>query len=292
MSSNEPSKGNRATAKGEGKATKHTYGVLERGQVKDEAWLLRIPPKLAKVWQDAPEGTVLGDLIFTKGGPSKGSNGNGAKRNGSAVKPTFAITVPEELSENQPDLPLRYNFEAMTKKVPTLHPFTRRPDGSIKLHGTVTRSANLQMERTDERYRRLRQNRLIQSNVNSSRFVRPVETNELSVRKSHSAALTKSMTGFGNAVQQFGKSMIEASEGSMGDNSRKRKYEGQTTRSVIFELFSQQPLWTVKEMRSVSGRLEKEIREVLSEVAEFHRSGENKNKWELRKEFQAKMDSA
>ena len=72
---------------------------------------------------------------------------------------------------------------------------------------------------------------------------------------------------------------------------------GQPLRSVLFELFEQQPYWTIKELRTAAihggcdaaaaKRGEAEIRDILrSEIGEYHRSGDHKNKWELRKEFQ------
>lgn len=262
-------------ANGSTGVTAESYGSLDTSQVSNEVWMVRIPPKLAAIWNEASEGTVLGELVFTKGG----------KVNGEQKKASLAVNISEDiLTPEQSDLPLEYTMEALTKRVPVLHPFTRKPDGSIAMHGTVSRTANLQMSQSDERYRKLCKNRILQTNVTSSRFVRPVEANELSVRKSHSAALT-SAKGFGSAVQQFGKRMLEANDNE-GEPSKKRKYEGQPTQSVVFELFSAQPYWSAKEMRQASGCPEKEIRQVLSEIAEFHRSGEHKGMWQLRKEFQ------
>jgi transcription initiation factor TFIIF subunit beta len=181
-------------------------------------------------------------------------------------------------------------MEAMTKRVPVMHPFVRKQDGSVKIQGTVTRTANLQMQTSDERYRLHNKNRIMQSNVTSNRFVKPVEANELSVRKSHAAALASSTKGFGSAVQQFGQQKNEASEGP-ADPTKKRKYEGQTTQSVVFELFSQQPYWSVKEIKQASGRPEKEIRQVLNIVGDFNRKGPEQGKWQLRSEFQKQSDS-
>ena len=41
----------------------------------------------------------------------------------------------------------------------------------------------------------------------------------------------------------------------------------------------------MRDLRNACGRGEKEIREALVELADFHRSGENKGTWELREEF-------
>eukprot|EP00544_Gedaniella_sp_CCMP2646_P012032 CAMPEP_0202491748 /NCGR_PEP_ID=MMETSP1361-20130828/8712_1 /ASSEMBLY_ACC=CAM_ASM_000849 /TAXON_ID=210615 /ORGANISM="Staurosira complex sp., Strain CCMP2646" /LENGTH=284 /DNA_ID=CAMNT_0049121851 /DNA_START=80 /DNA_END=934 /DNA_ORIENTATION=- len=261
--------------------TAESYGSVDASQVNNEVWMVRMPPKLATVWNDAPEGTVLGELVFTKGG----------NKDGKPIKPSLVVHASEDiLTPQQADVPLEYSMEAMTKRVPAMHPFVRKPNGSIEIQGTVTRTANLQMQTTDARYRLHNKNRIMQSNVTSSRFVKPVEANELSVRKSHAAALTSSTKGFGSAVQQFGQLKNEANEGPL-DPTKKRKFEGQSTQSVVFELFSQQPFWSVKEIKLASGRPEKEIRQVLSEVGEFNRKGPEQGKWQLRSEFQKQSDS-
>lgn len=97
--------------------------------------------------------------------------------------------------------------------------------------------------------------------------------------------------GFGKAVQAQGKRLLEASEREQLDGFKKHKFEGQSTRSVVFHLFSQKRFWMVKELRNASGRLEKELRPVLSELCEFHRNGDNKGSWELKKEFQMQEGS-
>jgi transcription initiation factor TFIIF subunit beta len=267
-------------AKATSGVTAESYGALDASQVSNEVWMVRIPPKLGHVWNEAAEGTVLGELVFTKGG----------KVNGDQKKAGLKVLISQEtLTDEQADLPLEYTIEAMTKRVPVLHPFTRNPDGSVVLHGTVSRTANLQMSQSDERYRKLCKNRILETSVTSTRFVKPVEANELSVRKSHSAALSSSR-GFGSAVQQFGRKMMAQNDGEEDSGSgRKRKYEGQPTQSVVFELFSAQNFWSVKDMRQASGRPEKEIRQVLSEIAEFHRRGEHKGMWQLRKEFEKQV---
>lgn len=260
------------------KVTAETYGAVDNENTSEELWMIRIPPKLAKVWENAPEGTVLGDLVFTKGGKP---NNNG---NVPPLKPSLEVHASEDLltGPDQSDVPLEYSMEAMTKRVPVLYPFTRNSNGSVSVHGTVTRTANLQASRSDSRYRQMCKNRLLQTNVTSNRFVKPVQANELSVRKT---VLPDAKKGFGSAVQAFGQRQMQGDAGGDGDDSRKRKYEGQPTQRVIFELFSQQPRWTVKELRSASGRIEKEIKLVLSEIGEYHRSGEHRGTWELKKEF-------
>lgn len=68
--------------------TAESYGAVD--VCTDDVWLLRIPPKLAQAFEAAPEGSVLGDLVFTKGGVGK---------DGKTIKPAFTVHVSEELSE-------------------------------------------------------------------------------------------------------------------------------------------------------------------------------------------------
>lgn len=308
------------------KVTAHTYGALDTSVVHNECWLIRVPPSLAHAWNKAPEGTVLGDLVFTKGGPPVAKH-KGAK----PVKPAVQIKVAPEMMQEEDEvnpedetpvvgqqqltIPLNYTMQAMTKKIPNLHPFSRNPqNGSVKLWGTVTRTANLQVEQ-DRNYRQLVKDRLIQTNVNSSRFVKPVDAPQSVVAKQQRKvvpSLGKSKNGeepesatFSNAVYQFGKRKLEAQQASdsahnamlagAGPNKRARQFSpDQPMRSVIFELFEQQKYWTVKDLKAAAAaggavstkKSETEIRDVLREIGDYHRSGDHKTMWELKKEFQ------
>ena len=112
-------------------------------------------------------------------------------------------------------------------------------------------------------------------------YVKPVESTELSIRKS----LEKSK-GIGSAIQAFG--LCNKEDVSIDvQNYRKRKYQDTPTRSVVFELFTIQPFWTVRQLKEESGKPEKELRSVLNDIGEYHRSGEHKNMWQLKPEFQA-----
>ena len=82
-----------------------------------------------------------------------------------------------------------------------------------------------------------------------------------------------------------------------GRSKKARQFEpDQPLRSVVFELFGQQPFWSVKALKSAAidggathagtKKAENEIRAVLQEIADYHRRGDHKNMWELRKEFQ------
>lgn len=263
------------------KVTADSYGNVKVTDADKECWMLRLPPKLAAAWDRMPEGTVLGELVFRKGG--KAANGR------PAVKPSLDIQVdPNVAAEGEQDsatpLPLQYSLQAMTKKLPTLHPFTRRPNGSVHIHGTVTRTGNLQVHQ-DASYRQLCKTRILQSTVHNSRYVKPVESNQV-MQQSNKKTAGK---GFGEAIHKYGKRLLEQANNPAGlGNNKKAKFtDDQTTKSVLFELFSQQQYWTVKDLKvATGGRPETEIRDVLREIGDYHRSGDHKNSWELRKEFQ------
>lgn len=294
--------------------TVSSYGALDTSMVAEECWMIRIPPKLAELWETVAEGTELGELIFTKGGTSS---------DGTSVKPSLTVHLSEDLIEaaasnqdtkklNPNTLPLHYSIQAMTKKIPVMHPFVRQArTGSCQLLGTVSRTGNLQVYQKDSHYRAQLKDRLMATNFTGQRFVKPVDVTESVLTQQRAAATSLLATGsnkksFGNAVFQYGKKLQELSSQDPvsaavnGPSAKKRARQfapDQPLRSVLFELFGQQPFWTIKELRAaaVQGgctaatakRAEAEIRDILrSEIGEYHRSGDFKNKWELRKEFQ------
>jgi transcription initiation factor TFIIF subunit beta len=284
------------------------YGKVDASSVDNQLWLARLPKNLATLWDDLPEGTLLGHLTFTKGTPivkPKKRKMDGSKPLAAAkpVKPIpqkLGLSVsPEILEQNQKEeyetLPLDYTLTNLTTKIPKYNPFTRHPDtGSIELHGTISRSCNLQMERS-ERYRNLCKSRLerVAGAGIHSRHVQSVPTGELSGKAPSAGSLNQ---GFGTTVASFGKQMLDAQKERMNaeiyGSTKKRKFdETSTTKSILFELFSQKAHWAIKELRGASGgRLEKEIRMELGQIAEFHRSGEFKGLWELKSEFAHKTD--
>ena len=169
---------------------------------------------------------------------------------------------------------------------------------TISLHGTVTTSCHFQIAhkaqtsnaKQGQQYRNLCKKRLMETN-NVKRVVKPVDSSELSLRRATATAVLTAGKGFGNAVQQHGKSLIEAREQSI--NGKKRKIdimEGQSVRSVIFQLFSSRRFWSVRELKTASGLLEKEIKPVLSELCMFHKKGDHRNLWELKSEYQMEME--
>lgn len=266
----------------EEKVTADSYGKVDVSNKNNECWMLRIPPTLAAAWQDAPEGTVLGELVFRKGGKVPGRP---------TIKPGLDIHVEPSVAKK---LPKQYTLQAMTKKLPALHPFTRHSNGSVSVQGIVTRTANLQVNQ-DENYRQLCKTRILKSTVHKSRFVKPVEANQVvhqSKKRTAGGGAAAGGNGFGDAVHQYGKRLLEAQ--STTQHTKKARFSAdQPTKSIIFELFEQQQYWAAKDLKMASGgRSDNEIREVLREIADYHRSGDHKTMWELKKEFQNKSKAA
>ena len=386
------------------------YGSIEENFVDQQLWMAHIPSKLGSVWKDAPEGTILGTLTFTKGGgqrnkhkqhtkfnPRGDINSNRSNSNCNSnqrvnSKHSLTIDIAPEHANQHPDLPPKYTIENISKKINgALHPFTRHDTNSSKgtgtgtglgtatatatatgagsgtgtttstgnqkhdlnnnnsshnnhnhnhnhnhininandmnksnnenkkalstsastitIHGSVTTSCHFQIARQtskissssssllsssiindqgQQQYRNLCKKRLMETN-NQKRVVQPVDSSELSLRRATAAAVLSAGQGFGNAVQQHGKSIIEARENSLIGGNRKRKIEiaeGQSVRSVIFELFSSRRFWSVRELKGASGLMEKEIKPVLSEICMFHKKGDHRNLWELKSEYQ------
>ena len=300
-SNNSSSNNNNTKSSGGSALSLATYGAINTKDCSTPMWMVRITPKLADLWQNLPEGTELGTLTFTKGSSTSSSSSSSNKRQKISsstppkkeVKQSLIIDVNPDLTSSSSDsnvVPLEYSCEALTKKVPTYHPFSRdTTTASITVHGTVTRTCNLQMMRHSSSYRKMCQNRIYQ-HVHSTRFVKPVDAADLTLNRRSKVA----QVGFGDSIAKTGKRLLEAAArvtsgttGIMSAATNAAAIGEKSTQGVVFDLFSQQPFWTVKELRSASGGLipEKDIRAVLAEVAEFRRSGEHKGMWELKSEY-------
>jgi hypothetical protein len=304
------------------KLTAESYGALDATLVNDECWIVRMPQKLAELWQKAPEGTDLGELVFTKGGATVAAAAGGHAP--TKAKPSFEVRVSEELAMQESSslsaastgttIPLKYSLQAMTKRVPFMVPFIRRPnDGSIQLLGTVTRTANLQVEQDDRNYRAMLKDRMVATNITSQRFVKSVEASESVIAKQQRTAVeavvssknNNSSKGFGDRVLQIGKHILETSsstttmtnDAATGPSSKKARLfsPSDPIRTVVFQLFGQQPYWNIKELKGAavaggyatanSKKADAEIRDVLREIGIYHRSGDYKSQWELKEEF-------
>lgn len=105
--------------------------------------------------------------------------------------------------------------------------------------------------------------------------------------------------GFGNAVAQFGKRLREAQQqqqllspsSTHSAKSRKRTMaftQDTPVRTILFELFSQQPHWTLKDLKAECGgmKTDKELRTELNIIGDYIRIGQMKGMWELKAEFQ------
>jgi len=276
--------------------------------------MIKLPKALASAWEDLPEGAELGTLTFTKGGGTAAAPPAKRLKTSGAAPATSKLTlsVHPDVAEAQEDLPIHYTLEAMTKKTAgTLHPFTRHSDGTVDIHGVVTRTATAQVAKEDYskklssgesmdantlRYRTLLKNRLLETTVNSKRFVQPGGVDAAPAGPSKAATAAASLgKGFGGSVARFGKHMLDAQERSKSILLGEQPPTGppivgmEAVRSSLFQYFSKRQLWSVKELRLASGgRLpEKETREVLRDIADYHRIGEHKNMWELKTEYRS-----
>jgi hypothetical protein len=301
---------------GAGAVSGQTYGVINASTT--DHWMIRLPNRLASAWEELPEGASLGTLTFTKGGASGNNNGGQptAKRqkvSAPSSAPTsskITITIDPALAESQLDLPVNYSLEAMSKKTNgCLHPFTRNGNGGVSILGQVSRTASAQVANDSgsgsntanassdvniTRYRNLMKNRLLDTSVNSKRFVQPYA--DAAPQASKAATFAASVgTGFGGSVAQFGKKVLDAKERQKGfgveEVSGPPIIGAENVRSKLFELFSKRVFWSVKDLIMASGgRLpEKETRDVLRDIADYHRQGEHRNMWELKGEFKSSV---
>ena len=296
-----------------------TYGAIDASRPSD-LWMIKLPNRLASAWEEAPEGTPLGTLTFTKGAkPQINVAAPAAKRakTSSGVLPQSAptsskisISIDSSLAEKQSDLPVKYTLEAMSKKTNgRLHPFSRAEDGTVRIHGKVSRTASAQVDNGKNagpggtsssaevnlsRYRTLLKNRLIDTTVTNKRFVRPGGDASQSGPLKAAKAAASLGSGFGGSVAAFGQSMLDAKERAKAFDVLDRSKgppitESAAVRTMLFELFSKKQFWSAKEIKLASGgRLpDREMRDALRLIATYHKNGENRNMWELKAEFKS-----
>jgi hypothetical protein len=233
------------------RVTAESYGSLDTTNVTDECWLIRVPNKLYEQWKDLPEGTDLGELVFSKGGGGATSNSSGgpaARANhntaaaaaaaAAAAKNSLTIHVNEASISAETNVPLVYNLAAMTKKIPAMHPFVRNANtGACTIFGTVTRTANLQVAaaQTDGKYRAMLKDRLAATNLRDKGFVKSIDHPAMVATAASgtttgggggAAALPGKNGGgnnkkrsFGNAVLEFGRRKLEAQDSAGGNNN-------------------------------------------------------------------------
>lgn len=267
------------------RVTAESYGSLDTTNATDQCWLIRVPHKLYEEWKDLPEGTDLGELVFRKGDKN--------------VKPSLSIQVAESSISSTTNVPFQYSLQAMTKKIPVMHPFVRNPNtGRCELLGHVTRTANLQAAKTDGKYRAMLKDRLAATTLRDTGFVKAIGNPATVV----SSVPHNKKRSFGNAVLEFGKKKLEAKDASnvvtVGSSPAAKKARqfapNESVRSVLFALFGIQRYWTAKDLKmaaiqsgfDMTKRAEAEMRDLLrSELAIYHRSGDHKNQWELKEEF-------
>ena len=297
-----------------------TYGAIDASNPSD-LWMIKLPNRLASAWEEAPEGTVLGTLTFTKGGKTqsnvaapaakraKTSSGSGAQQS-APTSSKISILIDSSLAEKQSDLPVKYTLEAMSKKTNgRLHPFTRAEDGTVRIQGKVSRTASAQVDNGNSagpggasssadvnlsRYRTLLKNRLIDTTVTNKRFVRPGGDASQSGPLKAAKAAASLGSGFGGSVAAFGQNMLDAKERAKAFDVPDRSKgppitETAAVRTMLFELFSKKQFWSAKEIKLASGgRLpEREMRDALRLIATYHKNGENRNMWELKSEFKS-----
>lgn len=268
------------------RVTAESYGSLNTSKAFDQCWLIRVPHKLYEEWKELPEGTDLGELVFCKGDKAN-------------VKPSLSIQVAESSISSTTNVPFQYSLQAMTKKMPVMHPFVRNPHtGRCDVLGNISRTANLQAAQTDGKYRAMLKDRLAATTLRDTGFVKAIG-NPATVVSSAAAPHNKKRS-FGNAVLEFGKKKLEAQDASkvqVGTSTAKKARQfapNESVRSVLFALFGMQRYWTAKDLKiaavqrgfDVTKRAEAEMRDLLrSELAIYHRSGDHKNHWELKEEF-------
>lgn len=72
-------------------------------------------------------------------------------------------------------------------------------------------------------------------------------------------------------------------------NLKKTRKDKEVLKNEVFDLFSEKNIWTTKELIEKLDQPENYLKEVLSEICNFIRSGPNKGSFELKKQFELNL---
>lgn len=125
----------------------------------DQKWLLKVPKDVAAAIKDAPPGTDLGSLVFSRTSKSK----------------KFEVSIS---SLNLPnDSTTEYSIESLAKTTAgTIYPFDDEGERGVSVKGVVVRSGALRPVH-NETYAKKIKNRSIETSVRD-RIVRSIETTD------------------------------------------------------------------------------------------------------------------
>ncbi len=272
----------RATTTKAGKIKRKFGSTLEgfvdtKSSSSKKLWLVKIPEKLAQEWESQPSGSLLGTVRIEKQ-PSKKQPNITISTYGATIKEgTLNFTSPPPLYAMKIDQQQQQKYkEALRKKLASQDERNENEESDeeelefienikrpcITVHGIVDNMFNF-TPKFDESYQSLLRKRKEITDVKPKILV----TDDI--------------------PKAIVKPVFFADTGKTKTKDKRTRKPEEQLQSELFHLFKKQPYWSLKELIEETEQPESYLKEILGKICDYSKSGPNKSKYELKKEYKA-----
>lgn len=244
--------------------------LLDVSGASKSLWLVKVPHFIAEQWEtQGQDGDIVGKLqIATVAVPGR-------------VEPAHQISVQVSVGGEDSgaveefvlaEIPLGSQVLAFDS-----NPETER----FKIRGKVGKSYNMN-PRDDEAYRRA-----IRERTNNLNNVKEVKSLSAAVAQANAAAVRD----IDFIPPRYAEAKQIAAQSGTSLKRQRAEVDGKDVRSRVLQAFSERDRLTLKELLSMTQAPERDIKEQLKNLADFHSKGPYRNFWELKLEYRAGSSS-
>jgi len=272
----------RATTTKPGKIKRKFGSTLEgfvdtKSSSNKKLWLVKIPEKLAQEWESQPSGSLLGTVRIEKQ-PSKKQPTITISTYGATIKEgTLNFTSPPPLYAMKIDQQQQQKYkEALKKKLASQDENEESDEEKLEfienikrpcitVHGIVDNMFNF-TPKFDESYQSLLRKRKEITDVKPKILV----TDDI--------------------PKTIVKPVFASDTGKTKTKDKRTRKPEEQLQSELFHLFKKQPYWSLKELIEETEQPESYLKEILGKICDYNKSGFNKSKYELKKEYKAEEE--
>ncbi|KAK7040935.1 hypothetical protein VNI00_009531 [Paramarasmius palmivorus] len=273
--------------------------MLDQGN--GRVWLVKIPKFLMERWTaiDAEDVHLASIRVYSGANPGDKHRiflflppVNGAPRDPSW--PVFGNTEGNVTTDSEPDV---YELDMVNDSVENAVVIAERPkDASFGLSSSVSTGPPNPRARTTILTGRIKHDCMLRPQFSATyrkqirerhkkynTRVRQIRMMEDAGVPGGRGAINRLSSGVGvGAGGAFSDLVKTKPKPTKGNFERMTRMPRNQLLDLIFQLFREQPRWGIKPLREKTQQPEVYLKEVLSEVASLHRSGEHNGLWELK----------
>jgi hypothetical protein len=240
--------------------------LLDLSGASKSLWLVKVPHFIAEQWDaHAQDGDVVGKLqIATVPVPGR-------------VETAHQISVQLSVGGEESGAVEEFVLAEIPLGTQVLA-FESNPETErFKVRGKIGKSYNMN-PRDDEAYRKAIRERTI-----NSQKVKEVKSISVSVAQAQSAAIRD--VDF--IPPRYAEAKQLAAQSGTSLKRQRAEVDGKDVRSRVLQAFSEKDRLTFKELMSMTQAPERDLKEQLKNLADFHFKGPYRNFWELKLEYRA-----